>query len=135
MERAEVEVFALGLDDVQRTEDFGYAFFFVGKDHRLPFLTIADSDYEYDDVSNLSREGVFRINIGVSRETFDSLVGGRKPEDVDHTALDMFLPHPDYAKQNFICILSPSGENEEKVKAAISEAHGIAKARLERRKR
>lgn len=53
----------MGLPDVQREESFGYAFFFVGDDHRLPFVTIADSDSEYDRVSDLDREGVFRLNI------------------------------------------------------------------------
>lgn len=135
MEQTEVEAFAPGLDNVERIENFGYAFFFVGGDHRLPFMTVADSDNEYDNVSGLSREGVFRVNIGMSRETFASLVGGQGSETPDYTALDVFMPHPDYAKQNFVCILSPTGENEEVTKALISEAHGIAKTRFERGKR
>lgn len=63
MTQAEVEAFVAELENVQREENIGYSFFLVGDDHRLPFVTIANSDYDYDNVSNLNRDGVFRINI------------------------------------------------------------------------
>ena len=88
MTQAELETFTAALEDVQREENFGYAFFFVGDDHRLPFVTFANSDNEYDKVSNLDREGVFRVNIGVSKQTFDDLVGGVDPASADYTALN-----------------------------------------------
>src|SRR5690242_16486801 len=75
MTQSEVETFVAGLPNVQRSENYGYTFFFVGEDHRLPFVSLLDQDYDYDHVSNLSREGVYRVNIGVSRATFDALVG------------------------------------------------------------
>jgi hypothetical protein len=133
MNQLEVEAFVANLDNVQREENFGYSFFFVGDDHRLGFVTLANSDNDYDSVSNLNREGVFRINIGVSRETFKSMFADVSPENVDYTVLDVFLPHPEYSKQHFICILNPSGENIEVTKQLIVEAHDIASARLERR--
>lgn len=129
MTQEEVEAFVAGLENVQREESFGYRFFFVGDDHRLPFVTTLDADYPYDNRSNLDREGVFRVNIGLSRETFRALVGGLDPEGVDFSVLNAFLPHPDYAAQHFICILNPAGENVEKTKALIEEAHAIAAAR------
>jgi len=61
--------------DVQVAENYGYKFFFYGEDHRLPFATMASSDNEYDRVSNLDRPGVFRLNIGVKKETFHALFG------------------------------------------------------------
>lgn len=133
MTQAEAEAFVAGMDNVQRVNGFGYAFFFVGDDHRLPFVTVADSDNDYDSVSNLDRDGVFRINIGVSKETFESLLADSGPEDVDHSVLDVFLPHPHYSKQHFVCILNPSGENAETAKRLIVEAHSIAASRLRRR--
>ena len=36
MTQAEVEAFVAELENVQRAENFGYSFFFVGDDHRLP---------------------------------------------------------------------------------------------------
>ena len=133
MNQAEVEKFVTGLENVQQTENFGYIFYFVGDDHRLPFLTIANSDQEYDNVSNLDRDGVFRINIGVSRETFKQLIGEFNPETTDYSALNVFLPHPDYAPQNFICILNPSAKNAETTKDLIVEAHSIATIRFQRK--
>ncbi|MCA9972656.1 MAG: hypothetical protein KC425_20700 [Anaerolineales bacterium] len=134
MNQAEFEAFVAELPDVQRTENFGYAFFFVGDDHRLPFVTFANTDNDYDNVSHLDRAGVFRINIGVSRETFQSLFGpaDSEPAEIDYTALDTFLPHPDYARQNFICILSPAGDHVVETKRLIAEAHAIAAARYQR---
>jgi hypothetical protein len=133
MNQSEVEAFVAKLDNVQREENFGYIFFFVGDDHRLPFVTIANSDNDYDRVSNLDREGVFRINIGVSKETFHSLLGDSSSENLDYSVLNVFLPHPDYAKQHFLCILNPSQENVEVTKQLMVEAHSIAAARLARK--
>ena len=133
MNQTEVEAFVTGMENVQREDNYGYVFFFVGDDHRLSFVTIANSDNEWDSVSNLSREGVFRVNIGVSRETFKSLI--IKPDDapVDYSVLNTFLPHPEYAQQNFVCILNPSGENIEITKTLIAEAYSIAARRLQRK--
>ena len=133
MNQQEAAEFVAQMENVQRQENFGYLFFFVGDDHRVPFVSISDSDNEYDDVSNLNREGIFRINIGVSRETFASLLAGSPAQNIDYSALDVFLPHPEYAKQHFVCILNPSGENEEIAKKLMVEAHSIAAARLRRR--
>ncbi len=129
----QLEEFVMGLDNVQQEENFGYTFFFVGDDHRLPFVTIGHSDNEFDDVSKLNREGVFRINIGVGKKTFESLIPDRDAEVMDYSVLDVFLPHPHYAKQNFVCILNPTGENMDLTKQLILEAHSIAQSRFQRR--
>jgi hypothetical protein len=47
---------------------------------------------------------VFRLNIGVSRQTFQFLFG---PEEIDvqgydFAALDVIMPHPEHAAQDFI---------------------------------
>jgi hypothetical protein len=133
MNQSEVEEFVAGLDNVQREDNFGYVFYFVGDDHRLSFTTIANSDNEFDSVSNLNREGVFRINIGVSKKTFDLLLTDSSSKNIDYSVRNVFLPHPDYAKQHFICILNPSGENVDTTKQLIVEAHSIAANRLRRK--
>lgn len=135
MNQSDVEEFVETLGNVQREENFGYIFFFVGDDHRLPFVTVGHSDNEFDTVSNLNRDGVFRVNIGVSEETFDSLLADSNTENVDYSVLNVFLPHPHYAKQHFVCILNPSQENADVTKQLIVEAHFIAAARLARRSR
>ncbi|MFN8418888.1 MAG: DUF6194 family protein [Anaerolineae bacterium] len=133
MNQTQVEAFVSSLENVQREENFGYAFFFVGEDHRVPFISISDSYNDYDTVSNLNREGVFRLNIGVGRETFKALLGDYDPAAIDYSVLNIFLPHPEYAKQHFVCILNPSGENDETTRKLIVEAHDLAASRLQRR--
>ena len=133
MDQAEVEAFVSNLENVQQTENFGYTFFFIGDDHMVPFVTIAHTDNEYEKVSNLNREGVFRINIGVSRKTFNDLIGDIPSEPIDYSVLNTILPHPDYARQNFICILNPAGANVEKTKQLIVEAHAHALTRFQRK--
>ena len=134
MTQAEVVAFVTELDNVEQEENFGYTFFFVGDDHRLPFVTIGHSDNEFDTVSNLNREGIFRLNIGVSRGTFESLLADDRSENIDYSVLDIFLPHPHYSKQHWVCILNPGQENAEVAKKLMVEAHSIAASRLRRGK-
>lgn len=117
--------------ETQVGENFGYKFFFYGTDHKLPFATLASSDNEYDRVSNLDRPGVFRLNLGVSRQTFESLFGTTKVDtaNYDFTALDTIMPHPHYAAQHFICVLSPSDKTWPKLRLFLSEAYDIAARR------
>jgi hypothetical protein len=76
---------------------------------------------------------VFRVNIGVSRETFDRLVGSMA--DPEYAAFDRFLPHPVYAKQHWISILNPSDTTwRDVVLPLIAEAHDrLAAARARHR--
>jgi uncharacterized protein DUF6194 len=121
--------------EVETTTNFGYTFFFHGSDRMQPFATLISSDYDYDNISNLNRPGVFRLNIGVSRETFQSLFGTAKVDvnNYDFTALDVLMPHPEYAPQNFICVLSPSETTFERVRVLLAEAYDIAVRRSIRR--
>lgn len=100
---------------------------------QLPFATIVTKDYgDFDNASNLNRDGVFRLNVGVSRQTFQSLFGGDQTHDF--TALDQLMPHPVYGRQSWVCVLNPSAEMFERVKPLLHEAHAIAAARVARRK-
>jgi hypothetical protein len=76
------------------------------------------------------------LNIGVSRETFQSLFGESKVDlsAYDFTALDTIMPHPDYAAQSFICVLSPGEKTFEKIRPMLAEAYNIAMQRYNRRK-
>jgi hypothetical protein len=120
---------------VETTDNFGYTFFFYGPDRMLPFATLATADYEYDRVSHLDRPGVFRLNIGVSRQTFQSLFGTDKVDvsAYDFTALDKIMPHPEYAAQHFVCVLSPSDATLTKVQALLAEAYDLAVRRHAKR--
>jgi hypothetical protein len=101
--------------------------------HWPAFATIVTTD-DFDPASNLSRPGVFRLNIGVDRATFERLVG--QEQDPDYSALDTVLPHPDYSRQHWICILNPSTSTfEEIVAPLLALAHDrlpVARARHQR---
>ena len=89
--------------------------------HWPNFATLVTSD-EYDAFSNLARPGVYRLNIGLSKATFES-VGG-SVSDHDYTALDRLMPHPVYALQHWVCILNPSEETfDTVVKPLLDEAY------------
>ena len=133
MNQSEVEAFVEQLENVESEDNFGYLFYFVGDDHKVGFVTIGYSDNEYDTVSNLDREGIFRVNIGISRESYATMFADTNTEGIDYSALNVFMPHPHYAKQHYICILNPSGENEDLTKKLIVEAHSIAAKRYNRK--
>jgi hypothetical protein len=116
---------------VETAENLGYKFFFYSADHMLPFATLATADNDGDRVSNLDRPGVFRLNIGVSKQTFQSLFGTDRVDvsRYDYTTLDRIMPHPDYAAQNFICVLNPTQATFERVQAFLAEAYEIARVR------
>ena len=114
--------------EVETTTAFGYTFFFYRSDRKLPFATLTSSDQDYDRISNLDRPGVFRLNIGVSKQTFQSLFGTARADvnSYDFTTLDIIMPHPEYAQQHFICVLSPSEMTFERLRLLLAEAYDMA---------
>jgi Family of unknown function (DUF6194) len=122
--------------NVETTDAFGYSFFFYRDERMLPFVTIAAADNEHDRVSNLDRPGVFRVNIGVGKETFKSLFGANdlRLEEYDFTALDTLMPHPEYAAQSFICVLSPGDATVPQLRSLLAEAYERAVQRYNRRR-
>jgi hypothetical protein len=90
----------------------------------------------------LNRTSVFRLNIGVSKDTYRSLFGPQPalpgPAGVvdtghDFSALDQLLPHPLYAPQSWVCVLNPSAETFQAVKPLLAEAYALAVRRHAKR--
>lgn len=104
-------------------EAMGATFFSLSDRHWPNFATIVTTDeHDMGSPSDLAREGVFRLNLGVGKETFQRLLGATS--DRDYAALDAIIPHPVYAKQRWIAILNPSRRSfDELVKPLIAEAH------------
>jgi hypothetical protein len=100
---------------------------------RFPFATIVTKDYgDFDRASRLDRPGVFRLNIGVGRETYGALFGrsdAAEQGDHDFAALDRLMPHPVYAPQSWVSVLNPSPETFESVRPLLAEAYERAAAR------
>jgi hypothetical protein len=108
--------------------------------HQWPFATIVTKNYgDFDNASRLDRPGVFRLNIGVSRDAFRALFGAAPGEQsdqhttYDYAALDRLMPHPVYAPQSFVCVLNPTGETFEAVKPLLADAYGRVADRQTRR--
>jgi len=152
MNEAEVKQYILDtFADVDSVENAGDTFFFYNPkdeppDHKFPFVTLVTSDIN-DQFSNLNRPSVFRLNIGVSKQTFRALFGEPElppygsmaltpdtPSSYDFTALDQLLPHPVYGRMYWVCILNPSGATLQKqVHPLLAEAYEMAVTKRNRK--
>jgi hypothetical protein len=104
-------------------EAMGATFFSLDARHWPNYATIVTTDeHDVGAPSDLARPGVFRLNLGIGKATFERLVGG--PAEPDYAAFDTIIPHPVYAKQGWIAILNPSRRTFDRVvKPLIGEAH------------
>ena len=81
-------------------------FFSLDPERHWPnYATLVTTD-EHDQASDLSRDGAFRLNLGVDRETFERIAAA--DPDPDFTAVDRLFPHPVYAAQRWISIIDPT---------------------------
>jgi uncharacterized protein DUF6194 len=139
-------------EDVDIVVASGDSFFFynsdrsVPPDHKFPFVTIVTSDIN-DPFSNLNRPSVFRLNIGIGKQTFHSLFGdpaalpsisaadsGEVSRSYDFTTLDQLMPHPVYGRMLWVCVLNPSDETfETNVRQLLAEAYDLTVSKHKRR--
>ena len=120
---------------------WGDAFFYYNPDRTRPdefyFATLKTQDDDYDKASDLNRSDVFRLNIGLSKASYQVLFGqtprpgtaNAQPTDYDFTALDQIVPHPIYGKMYWISVLNPSDATFERLKPLLAEAYGLAVAK------
>ena len=106
-------------------------------------LTVKEKDGDNDKSSNLNREGVYRVSIGVRRNTFIYMFGsvparpakgGVVDMPFDFAQIDKIVPHPVYAWMSWVCVLNPSDTIFEQLKPLIQEAYEYAKEKYTRRK-
>ena len=80
-------------------------------------MTVKLKDGENDRASDLAREGIYRINTGIRKDTFRKLfgdlpgrpkAGGIVDMNYDFTSTNLIMPHPVYAWMGWICILNPA---------------------------
>jgi hypothetical protein len=85
-------------------------------ERQQPFATVVTGDH-YEKVSNLDGPGAWRLNLGLTKATYTSLFGAVPTErdadwvldsGFDYAACDSLMPHPFYASQHWVCIVSPS---------------------------
>ncbi|MDX1591662.1 MAG: DUF6194 family protein [Balneolaceae bacterium] len=99
------------------------------------FSTLKEKDGDNDKSSQLYRDGVFRLSIGVSKKTFEGLFGARPKRppkggiiDTGHdfTALDTLMPHPVYGWMSWVQVLNPGKNTFSELKPLLEEAHSNA---------
>lgn len=135
------------LSGVAVVESWGERGVFYNPENKLKrgvyVLTVKEKDGENDRSSHLDRSGVYRVNLGVRRQTFLNLYGNipARPKKggvidmkCDFTANDKIMPHPVYGWLSWLCCLNPSAERFEELKPLIAEAHAYAKEKYEKRK-
>lgn len=113
----------------------GDSFFFYDPERKFPFATIVTKDSDYDHFSNLNRPSVFRLSIGLGKQTYRSLFGAQASllstdesvnSDYDFTVLDQLMPHPIYGRMYWVNILNPSAATLPVVKTLLAEAYDLS---------
>lgn len=98
-------------------------------------LTFKEKDGPNDKASNINRDNVYRLNIGITKHTFIKLFGnipvrpkaGKIIEMAyDFTELNKIMPHPVYGWMAWISILNPEQTNFEKILPLIEEGYSLA---------
>jgi len=134
-----IETITSNLDDVKPKSSWGETSLFYNPKNTLPngvyFCTIKENDGENDKSSNLSRDNVFRLSIGVPKDTYFALFGEKpkRPEKGgivntghDFTTANVLMPHPIYAWMSWVSILSPSEKSFKEIYSLIEKAHNNA---------
>ena len=130
-----------------RADSWGEAGIFYNPGHVLKrgvyVLTVKEKDGENDQASRLDRPGVYRVNLGLRKETFARLFGPppARPArgcavgmDWDFSALGCLLPHPVYAWMGWICALNPSPELFASMEPLLAESYIFAKEKFAKRR-
>jgi len=125
-------------DDVDVVEVWGSKFFYLLPHADPPepkdvyFASISLADSAHDSASDLDREDVFRLNVGVSRVRFLRLFGAaamRADANRDYAAFDTLMPHPVYGGAAWVCVVNPSAETMGSMTGLLEEAYEWARRR------
>jgi hypothetical protein len=99
------------------------------------FCTIKEKDGDNDKASNLNRDGVFRLSIGISKESYEAQFGckPKRPSkgciiDTGHdfTEVNRLMPHPIYGWMSWVQVLNPTELTFGNAFQLIAEAHSNA---------
>lgn len=119
---------------------WGDHFFYYSPDGTIPqniqpYGTIITKNYPEDDDSHLDAVGRWRLNIRLTRAAFAELLGadGQDRSAWDFAQPDVFLPHPVYAAQSWVAVVSPGERTLRTALQLLERAHENAVQRTERR--
>lgn len=125
---------------------WGEQSFFYNPEGKLPrgvyFATLKEKNGENDKASDLTREGVFRLNFGISKPSYEQALGktpARPPAggvvDTGHdfTALNTLLPHPVYAWMSWVCVLNPDEGHFQTLAPMLQESYNLVVQKYRKR--
>ena len=134
-----IEHISCEFEGVKPKSSWGETSMFYNPGNKLPngvyFCTIKEKNGDNDKASNLDRKGIFRVSIGISKETYESKFGLRpkRPSkgciiksDNDFTNTNELMPHPIYGWMSWVQILNPSNEMYKELLPLLKEAHSNA---------
>lgn len=126
-------------EGVKPKSSWGETSMFYNPGNLLPngvyFCTIKEKDGDNDKASNLDRDGIYRLSIGVSKTTYETLLGPRPERPAkacivstghDFTAVNELMPHPIYAWMSWVQILNPDKEKFNELLPLLKESHANA---------
>ncbi|WP_078327252.1 DUF6194 family protein [Mycobacteroides salmoniphilum] len=124
-EGAIIEYIVTTFPDLRHEVVQGNWFFFRGSDRQMPIITLMSNE-AFDTYSDLGRPLAYRLNVGVSGDTFNRVVSVRddEPAAADYTEFDRVLPHPEYGGAKWVCVVNP-GEDTfgEVIRPLLTEAY------------
>ncbi|KMT66933.1 DUF6194 family protein [Catenovulum maritimum] len=134
-----IQILTTELDGVAPKASWGETALFYNPGNLLPngvyFCTIKEKDGDHDKSSNLKRDSIFRLSIGVGKDNYEKHFGTKPKRPAkgcivntghDFTKLDELMPHPIYAWMSWVQILSPSKASFDLILPLIKDAHAIA---------
>ena len=120
-------------------ENWWETWLFYNPEHKLKkgiyLLTFKEKDGKNDSSSDLNREKFYRLNLGISKETFTKLFGSipSRPKageviSMSHnfSQTDTIIPHPVYGWMAWICVINPSQETFNTLLPLIEEGYKLA---------
>ncbi len=105
-------------------------------------LTFKEKDGENDHSSKLNRGGLYRLNLGISKESFIKLFGRTysRPKagktilnDFDFSQVNTIMPHPVYGWMSWICVINPSKKTFDLLQPLIAESYIQAMKKYEKK--
>ncbi|EPC03998.1 hypothetical protein L861_01460 [Litchfieldella anticariensis FP35 = DSM 16096] len=125
---------------------WGEQSFFYNPESMLPrgvyFATLKDKDGANDNASGLYRDGVYRFNFGVSKETYQKVLGSQPARPAaggivetghDFTQLNTLLPHPVYGWMSWVCVLNPDTELFASLFPMLDESYDLVVEKFKKR--
>ena len=142
------EYLVSALDSVVQKDAWGETSYFYNPGLRFErgtyFATIKKKDGENDSASGLNCPGIWRLNMGIGKETFVSMFGHPPSRPAkgqvikgpwDFHEINRIIPHPVYGWMSWIAVLNPYIERWSRCQTLLDDAHARARMTFEKRVR